>query len=56
MEPHTNIYDPMPCLGGCGRMVKFPAVNCGSEGCKKRQAIAEAIDDKYCNMVDFSHD
>ena len=51
-----NLYEPMPCLGGCGRMVKFPAVNCGAEGCKVKQAKDEAQDYKYRNMVYFTYD
>ena len=50
------VYEPLPCLGGCGRIVHFPLVTCGAEGCLARYEREQAQDDKYRNMVDFDRD
>lgn len=52
----TDIYAPEPCYGGCGRLVEFPRVTCGSEVCLRRYEDNLDRDDRMRNMVDFCHD
>ena len=51
-----DLYDPMPCVGGCGEMVPFPKVTCGKPECVEKHLEELARDDYWRNKVDLGDD